>query len=60
MEIDVFDGEGKYIYVLKLPGGLSLGLAKFHDRGYSILETKDEFQIYVDYRIKNLSEVFGK
>jgi hypothetical protein len=59
-EIDAFDAEGKYIYVLKLPGGLSPERVKFHDRGYSTTETKDEFQIYVDYRIKNLPEVFGK
>ena len=59
-EIDAFDAEGKYIYVLKLPGGLSPERVKFHDRGYSLTETKDEFQIYFDYRVKNLPEVFGK
>jgi hypothetical protein len=59
-EIDVFDGEGRYVYALKPPPGQSFLRAKFHAQGYGTTETKDEFQIYVDYRIKNLPEVFGK
>jgi hypothetical protein len=59
-EIDVFDGEGRYIYALKPPQGQSFLRARFHAKGYGTTETKDEYQIYVDYRIKNLPEVFGK
>jgi hypothetical protein len=59
-EVDVFDGEGRYVYALKSPQGTSFDRVTFHDRGYSTIETKGDFTVYVDYRIKNLPEVFGK
>jgi hypothetical protein len=59
-EIDVFDGEGRYLYALKPPQGMSFDEAMFHDKGYGTIETKDDFRVYIDYRIKNLPEVFGK
>jgi hypothetical protein len=59
-EMDVFDKEGKYIHALKAPAGQSFKQAKFHARGYGNIEARGDYQIYVDYRIKNLPEVFGK
>ena len=58
-EIDVFDKEGKYLYVLKPPEGISLENAEFYDFGFATTEiTEDEFQIYTEYKIKNLPEIF--
>jgi hypothetical protein len=57
-EIDVFDPEGKYRYVLEPPQGISLEKAVFHDRGFSLVEEKDDLLVYADYRIKNLPEIF--
>jgi len=57
-EIDVFDPEGKYIYILKTEQGVSLDGAEFYDFGFGKLEERDDFSIYVEYRIKNLPEIF--
>ncbi len=58
-EIDVFDKEGKYLYVLKPPAGISLENAEFYDFGFAMTAmTEDEFQVYVEYKIKNLPEIF--
>ena len=57
-EIDVFDPEGKYIYILKTEQGVSLDGAEFYDFGFGKLEERDDLSIYVEYRIKNLPEIF--
>ncbi len=58
-EVDVFDPEGRFVYIMKPPQGVSLEMAKFYSFGTSTTETtEDGFQIYVEYRIKNLSEIF--
>jgi len=58
-EIDVFDKEGKYLYVLKPPKGITLENAEFYNFGFATVEmTEDEFQIYVEYKIKNLPDIF--
>jgi hypothetical protein len=58
-EIDVFDNEGKYLYVLMPPEGVSLENAEFYDFGFATKEvTEDEFEIYTEYRVKNLPEIF--
>ncbi len=57
-EIDIFDPEGKYRYVLEPPQGISLENAVFHDSGFALVEEKDDFLVYADYRIKNLPEIF--
>jgi len=59
IEIDVFDNEGKYLYVLKPPAGISLENAEFYDFGFATMEmTEDEFQVYVEYKITNLPDIF--
>ncbi|MGD8535674.1 MAG: 6-bladed beta-propeller [Candidatus Aminicenantes bacterium] len=58
-EIDVFDKEGNYLYVMKPPEGVSLENAEFYNFGFALTEmTEDGFQIYVEYRIKNLPDIF--
>lgn len=58
-EVDVFDQEGRFVYIMKPPQGVSLERAKFYGFGFSTTEaTEDGFQIYVKYKIKNLPEIF--
>jgi len=57
-EIDIFDPEGKYRYILEPPQRISLEKAIFHDRGFSLVEEKDDLLVYADYRIKNIPEIF--
>jgi len=58
-EVDVFDPEGRFVYIMKPPQGVSLERAKFYGFGFSTTETtEDGFEIYVEYKIKNLSEIF--
>lgn len=58
--IDVFDPEGRFMYVLKPPQGLSLEHAEFNDFGFALREEKEDRDIYVEYRVMNLPEIFGK
>ena len=57
-EIDVFDPEGSFVYILKVPDAISMEEARFYSFGFSTLETKDDFRFYVEYKIKNLPEIF--
>jgi hypothetical protein len=57
-EIDVFDAEGRFVYILKAPDGISMEDARFYNFGFSTLETRDDFKFYVEYKVKNLPEIF--
>jgi len=46
--------------VLKSPQGVSLEHAKFYDFGFALREEKEDRDIYVEYRVKNLPEIFGE
>ncbi len=60
-EVDVFDPEGQFVYIIKPPEGISLDDVKFYDFGFAIRETQeDEFLVYTEYSIKNLPDIFGK
>lgn len=59
IEIDIYDPEGRFIYVLNPPRGLSLEEAQFFDFGFILKEEKEDRDIYAEYRIKNLPEIFG-
>jgi tricorn protease-like protein len=59
-EMDVFDAEGRYVYALKPPKGVSFDQAVFHNNGFSMIDSTGEFPLYFDYRIKNLPDIFGK
>jgi len=57
--IDVYDPEGRFLYVLNPPQGISLEHAKFYDFGLALREEKEDRDVYVEYRVKNLPEIFG-
>ena len=57
-EVDVFDPDGRYIYILEPPPGTSLENVKFHGRGFATIMEKEDKLVYVDYKIKNLTEIF--
>jgi len=59
IEIDIFDSEGRFIYILELPENISLERADFYDFGFTTVEDKDDMPVYVEYRIKNLSKIFN-
>lgn len=57
--IDVYDPEGRFLYVLNPPQDLSLEWAQFNDFGFALREEKEDRDVYVEYTIKNLPEIFG-
>jgi hypothetical protein len=57
-EVDVFDDQGRYVYIIKTPDNINLDRAVFYDFGFSTAETVDDFPVYVESRIKNLPEIF--
>ena len=57
--IDVYDPEGRFLYVFNPPQDLSLEWAQFNDFGFSLREEKEDRDVYVEYTIKNLPEIFG-
>lgn len=59
-EIDIFDDKGRYIYKIEPLENVSLDEAVFYDFGFSTVETVDDFPVYVEYRIKNLPEIFNE
>jgi hypothetical protein len=58
-EVDVFDPDGRYIYIMEPPPGTSLENVKFHSRGFATIVEKEDKLVYVDYKIKNLPEIFA-
>ena len=59
VEADIFDQEGRYVYIMKHPEGISLEGVKFYSFGFAIKETKeDDLDVYAEYKIKNLPDIF--
>ena len=58
VEIDIFDPEGRYIYALQVPKAMSLEQVQFFDRGFATQEMRDEYPVYVEYRVTNLPDIF--
>ena len=58
VEIDIFDPEGRYIYALQVPKGMSLEQVQFFDRGFATQEMRDDYPVYVEYRVTNLPDIF--
>lgn len=57
--IDVFDQDGRYTYILTPPEGISLEEAFYFSGGFALIEeTEDGWQIYTEYRVKNLPKIF--
>lgn len=58
--IDVYDPEGRFLYILNPPQGVSLEFAEFYASGVALREEKEDRDVYVEYRVKNLPEIFGE
>lgn len=58
VEIDIIDPDGRYIYALQVPEGMSLEQVQFFDQGFATQETRDDYPVYVEYRITNLPDIF--
>jgi len=59
IRIDIYDSEGRFLYVLNPPQGLSLEGVQFSGSGFALKEEKEDRDVYLEYRIKNLPEIFG-
>jgi len=46
VEVDIFDQEGRYVYIMKPPQGVSLDWVE------------DGLEVYAEYKIKNLPDIF--
>jgi len=57
-EIDVFDAEGRFCYTMTLPDGFFLREISFFTSGIAGMEYRDDTTAYVEYRIKNLPDIF--
>ena len=58
-EVDVFDQEGRFVYIMKAPEEVSLEGAKFYNFGFAIKETQEDgLEVYAEYKIKNLPDIF--
>jgi hypothetical protein len=59
-EIDVFDPEGRCLYALVPPPGVKMDQAAFFATGFATIEEDGDYQVYREYRVKNLPGIFGK
>lgn len=58
--IDIFDADGRYLYELRAPKGISLENAIFNEDVISMkTEADDGNLIYKEYKIKNYPKLFG-
>jgi hypothetical protein len=61
VEVDIFDQEGRYVYIMKHPEGVSLEIVNFYNFGFAIKETQEDgLEFYAEYKIKNLPDIFQK
>jgi hypothetical protein len=59
VEIDIFDGNGVFVYLLKLPDGVPDSFMFYGDK-LTVIKQEDNSSIYIQYQITNLPEIFGK
>lgn len=59
LEIDIFDSNGVYVYLVKLPEGIP-DLFLFHENKLVVIEQNDSSSVYEEYQITNLPALFGK
>lgn len=59
-EIEIFDKDGVWQYILKFPEGMIPYNENFYGFGFSNIEAKDDMYVYVEYKVKNFPEIFGK
>ncbi len=60
-DFDVFSPQGKFMYTLELPEGIDFEWVLFPYNGIiSTVKEDDDTYYYIEYKVKNLNEVFGK
>ena len=59
-ELDVFDADGRYLYLLLSPSDLRPITSRFFSAGYAAIGQEGDYPVYREYRIKDLPEIFGK
>lgn len=59
-EFDVFDTEGRYLYILKLPEDMKDMELRFHGNSLYGVKTSDDESTFEMYRVINFSEIFEK
>lgn len=55
---DIFNPKGEYLYIVQVPEDIPLARTKFYDFGFSTIVTREDMPVYVEYRVKNLPEIF--
>ncbi len=58
IEMDVFDRDGKLVYILKPPEGISVENAHFYDFGLTTVITQEEYPVYYEFKVNNVPEIF--
>jgi hypothetical protein len=57
-ELDVFDPEGNFVYILRHPAGVSFDRVSFHDSGFCSVLLQGDGLIYADFKVTNLPVIF--
>jgi hypothetical protein len=60
VEYDIFDSEGKYLYQVNIDNLKSAVCFKFFNSFIGVIEEKEDRNIYTEYKINSLKEVFSK
>ena len=55
----IFDKDGKYVYELIPPENDLFESVVFYDFGFATVDRTGDFPVYLEYRIKNLPEIFS-
>jgi hypothetical protein len=58
-EIRIFDKDGRYRYKVEFPEELSGRSTKFTTNGLACIEREEDRDLYVEYKITNLPEIFA-
>lgn len=56
--VDIFDNEGRFVYAIDPSANPMLDFATFYSFGIATIEYRGDFPVYVEYRVKNLPEIF--
>lgn len=59
-EIDVFSPKGEYLYALIPPPDVKMNSISFFSTGFATVEEAEDYNVYREYRINNLPEIFDK
>ncbi len=57
-EIDVFDPDGRYVYVINLNDKSLFNSAQYFPGGFATVKETDDGILYQEFLIKNLPEIF--